>query len=241
MRFLNFFKKILDKGNIQTHTNETPETHAEQSNIQTTFEIGPIYSYSDEETEIYNLNKLATEHKTNKRLDLAIETLKTIYDKRKKYYGYKDVEVNIRLALFLQQANMFEESITYLNEFREYKRNDLNDMSKVEDKTRLMLQREKRYKEAITHGILSYIYKLINLDQLINEMKKIDDYTFRDLRKQLKEDLSLESINNMLTPLLTKAKETQNKEQYNKIITYHLKKFPPVNLEQLKNDLKKLE
>jgi len=169
-----------------------------------------------EESEANKLAKEATQLKKEKKYEEALGKFLKALDTQ----GSKDfsIQMKLRLPMYYQLLGRGDDA------WREYQNLSLDyigpyEQGPIQDKMRLHLQREKRYKTAIPHGIFSFIMGIQGLQSLgeqtlktIGEFKRLEIET-ETLVKSLKQDMdrvsnayTKDAITNMLIPLLKKAK-----------------------------------
>ena len=197
-RLLGLLFGSADPAQDQDHYKETPL-------FETPLIKATLVSRQPSQRDIQrqNLLKDATANR-EQDCDSAIESLRRAYRLIDDPES-EPIETYLRLPLYLQQAGRFDEAWfeanKLLKEFR-YSRQRLNrevlpmDHSTIYDKMRLMLQREKRFQEAVVYAVLSHVSWAIGLSRQ------------RGRGTELKDTRDKETIELMLTRPLKKAKLT---------------------------------
>ncbi|HKV39168.1 MAG TPA: hypothetical protein VJX67_08140 [Blastocatellia bacterium] len=162
---------------------------------------------SQEDLKRAELLRNATAEKQDD-IEKAIESLRCAYTLIRDPEA-EPIETYLRLPLYLQQGGRFDEAWfeanKLLKEFR-YSRAKLNrevlpmDRSTIYDKMRLMLQREKRFEDAVLYAILSHVSWAIGLSRQ------------RGRGIELKDTCDKETIGLMLKQPLKKAKLADREE-----------------------------
>ena len=176
------------------------------------------------------LLKDATAAKKSGNIDKAISLLRKAYKaiaKSDMNYGAK---IFLRLPLYLQDAkktkeawNEFERLLTkgYPNqEPKKYPELVPMDNSEIYDKMRLFLQREGRNDEAVKYGIFSYLSWSSGL-------------YLQSRRDEFKDFIAAETIENMVTKLLKKAKKVNLSDEISNLVKHQIKNIPKIDLKVL--------
>ena len=170
------------------------------------------------EQHISALLKQATKLKQEGKTDDAIQCLRDAFAKIKNCSEVYSIDTYLRLPLYLQQAGRNDEAWSEFNNLL-INTGQLGsgdtvlpmDHSKIYDKMRLFLQREKRFLEAVRFGILSYFSWAIGLelqgrfDELCH--LKDSETVEHEIIKLLKKTDRVESLQE-LTALVTNKLET---------------------------------
>lgn len=113
---------------------------------------------------ISELLKIATTFKKENKIDEAINTLRKVYELIPNSHIDFGIEPYLRLPMYLQESGRTDEAWFEFNQLLSgnyYKENDFgyySDLAKIHDKCRIFLERDSRYKLALEHKILWYIY-----------------------------------------------------------------------------------
>jgi len=194
--------------------------------------------YSPLEQEIYSLREEVSRTKRDFGVEYALPSLRLLYSKMLEHGGYGVGEL-LRLPLHLQQANKFEEALEIMDDLA-IKFSDPYSISAIADKRRLMLQREKRYLEAVTDGITSYLFNLLGLhksatqnSESVKDTVSDDEYTLivrthfannvQYCLEQIRTMQSEDYIKDMLLKLLKKAKRTDLLDELTQLILHQIK------------------
>ena len=180
------------------------------------------------------LLKEATAKKKIGDFDEAIALLRKAYKQIEKGTITYSVDTFLRLPLYLQCAGRNDEAWKEFNLLIINGHSGLimsKEMlpmhnSKIYDKMRLFLQREKKFDKSIKFGILSH---LSWCDGLYQQGRK----------KELKKSLSEEAIKKILQPLLKKAKKTSELNLLVKKISADLTNYPNVSMANIANRVEK--
>lgn len=115
---------------------------------------------SEAEIEISNLKKQATKFKKEKKHDEACECLQTAISIYQKENYTPPADLRVRYAKYLQSAKRNDEGWREIN--IAISENPINyfALGDIHDGARIFLNREKRYKTAIFHGLMSRLYLL---------------------------------------------------------------------------------
>jgi hypothetical protein len=218
------------------------------------------------------LLKEATEKKDSGNIDEAIDLLHKAYKEISKSNIIYPVDTFLRLPLYLQQANKPDEA---WKEFDNLLKNGYHnqmsitfliksDESKIYDKMRLFLQREKRMDEAVAYGLLSYfstvLWSYFEIKKDEEELKnlKYKDFHFssnreerfekrkEDKRKYLEQKkenfknfTSKERYEDTINQLLKKAKKIDKLDDICLLMENQFKNIPDINVEEFKGQVKK--
>lgn len=197
-----------------------------------------MFNGNPTETEIYKLHRLASKQKAEGNTLQAIHTLKKAVDKMLVDTIEYSAENYLRLPLYMQEVGMVNDALRVLKQYSQTFNNNPFFMQVLEDKTRLILQRENRFIEAIPHGIKAHIYSLKRQHLNIVDMKKFKDPRMKKYKNQFNEQIASEYIiNSVLTPLLKKAKLLNKTDEFKELVERHLIQFPKVDIEAIDKDV----
>lgn len=153
------------KGDAHAQIRRSPEAVSNDDDLGL-FISGPLVrSITPSETETRKLLAEATRKKDDGDFGGACGLLRQAYA-RLNYSDSEPIETYLRLPLYLQKAGLADEALA---EARWLLENFHHSLPKVErlclpmtrsaiyDKLRLILQREKRYEEAVRYGVLSHL------------------------------------------------------------------------------------
>lgn len=161
-------------------------------------------------------------------IDEAIDSLRRAYKAISKGSIIYPADTFLRLPMFLQQAGRSQEAWDEFNKLMEQgypnqmRTKELIPMDHhaIYDKMRLFLQREKRHKEAIKYGIFSHLCWCLGLH---NQSRK----------KELRSSLSKETLKNVISPLVRKAKIQELEQALLNVVMSEVEKFPSIELAAL--------
>ena len=168
------------------------------------------------ETKANKLAKEATELKKEKRYKEALNK----FIEASKADGNEEfsVQMNLRLPMYYQLLDRRDEAWGALQDLS-HKYNKPSDQSRIYDKMRLHLQKEKSHMGAIPHGIFAFIMTTQGHQELVySNLQTLDEYNQRGadpkvVKESLKMDIdrmknnySNKVVSDMLEPLLKKAK-----------------------------------
>jgi tetratricopeptide (TPR) repeat protein len=190
----------------------------------------PVASSYAAERRSATLLKAATSLKEDKRYDEAVAILRQAFDEIAKEGGGHPISTYLRLPMMLQLAGRREEA------WAEYSRllsTDATGMgfdpeigpmerSQIYDKMRLMLQREGRHRSAVSMAIFSQISWAIGLKR-------------QRRNEELLEHVSAETVSEMITPLLKKARAMAAHDEVVALLTAELSKLDQVDFALLAN------
>lgn len=174
------------------------------------------------------LLKEATSKKKQGDINGAIDTLRSAYKAIGKGSTNYPVSAFLRLPQYLQQAGRNDEAWKefnlllidgYPNQIGTHEIIPMDHCS-IYDKMRLFLQREKKPRQAIKFGVLSYFSWAVGLS---NQKRK----------KELRSFLTEENTEKMLLPLLKKAKLTKKKDEILKVLLTEKSKFPNIKMGEI--------
>jgi hypothetical protein len=175
------------------------------------------------------LKKATTAHDAGD-LDGAINLLQQAYSEIARGPVSYSVETFLRLPLYLQQARREAEAWHEFNLLltRGFP-NQLNhpdvipmEHSRIYDKMRLCLQRQRQFDRAVRFGVLSFISWAMGLDRQ-QRGEELDGY------------IDVENIEANVLPLLVKAKKPQLKDEVVSLVVAETKHLRSVDLEVLGN------
>ncbi|HKP37685.1 MAG TPA: hypothetical protein VJT71_12585 [Pyrinomonadaceae bacterium] len=178
------------------------------------------------------LLKNATAANSADDFDGAINLLRQAYSEIARGPVSYSVDTFLRLPLYLQQAGRDEEAWHEFNLLltRGFP-NQLNhadvipmEHSRIYDKMRLCLQREKQFDRAVRFGVLSFVSWAIGLDR-------------QRRGKELAGYIDVENIEDNIRPLLVKAKKPHLKEELISLVIAETKHLRHVNLIDLGNSV----
>jgi hypothetical protein len=182
--------------------------------------------------EPYELLKQATEKKKAGNLESAIRLLREAFKEITKGTTIYQVNIFLRLPMYLQEAGKGDEawrelntllSSGYPNQLRNPEIIPM-DQSAIYDAMRLFLQREGKNGAAVKFGVLSYISWCIGLyKQGRNDELAI--YTTR------------ENIELMMRKLLKKAKKEEVLAKISEIVVNHARRLPNIKLGELATEI----
>lgn len=146
------------------------------------------------------LFKKATEQKRSGDIEGAIETLRVAYKAASKGHTGYGIDPYLKLGMYLHEAGRVEEALAELQS-----RLDQGEPgsktgaevipmfnARIYDKMRLILQREKRFAEAASYGILSHVSLCCGL-------------SLQDRKKELRSAASAKALHEVAMPLLKKG------------------------------------
>lgn len=182
-----------------------------------------------------DLLKKATSEKRKGNIEKAIEILRNALIKAKKDYGFPfGIKECLRLPLYLQAAGKTNEAWKEFHNLliESIKNKSFSDCSQIHDKMRLFLEREKKYNEAIRHGILSFLYDAINT----YDLTKLYNWKTGKYPIQISED----DISKYLIKLLKKIKREDLKENFLNLILEQIKKLPLIEFDIVNSKIKEI-
>jgi hypothetical protein len=179
------------------------------------------------------LLKQATEQKRSGNIEGAIVTLKKAYEEAA---ILKDIDIDayLRLPMYYQEAGHTSEAwAKFIDLLENGYPGQIHAASLVPmthsiiyDKMRLFLQRDKRAKEAVSYGIMSYISWATGLSR-------------QNRTNELEHRKTAEKITEMITPLTKKAKCTDKLQPLTDITTKFLNQARLPSMAEVERETKK--
>lgn len=187
-----------------------------------------------QESTSAKLLKEVTRLKKSGRLDEAIETLKKAYHEIEREGGGHTMSTYLRLPMLLQQAGRPDDA------WEEYNRLLLSDPtgsgvsreltpmhhSQVYDKMRLFLQREGKTELAVGHGLMSAISWATGL-------------YYQKRMSELASMLEDENLENVVVPLLRKAKLPNAAPSVVRVLRAALEQVPKVDVQGMVDEVQR--
>lgn len=176
----------------------------------------------------------ATAQKDAKNIEYAILFLRRAYEEIRKTEIEYDINTFIRLPLYLQQAKRFDEAWDEFNKLlisgypNQTKDKVINCYikSKIYDKMRLSLQREKYFDLAVKYGVFSELY------QVIGDIKQ-KRYTKKDA-------IDREAIESIVYYFLKKTNKFHLLDKVTDIVELYIKKLPNIDFKLLGEEIDKI-
>lgn len=181
------------------------------------------------------LLKQATAQKKNGEIDKAVETLKEAYRAIATSGIDYSIDTYLRLPLYLQAANRNDEAWGEFNKLLTRKPPSysskallLMEHHTIYDKMRLFLQRNKKHKEAVIQGVLSYLAIAQGRHYQVKEYK-----ASKDELKQVSGMRSADFIGSRLEPLLKKSGDLDKQKEITEMLIGELGEFPKINKKEI--------